>query len=107
MNPDSDTEISALRGQLFILKIALIVVSSTVTAYFFTQARIIGKDLEANQKLVNSFNQGQPIVAEFANQLGVYGMTHAEIRPVLAKYGIVPAATQPTLSAPKTAAPKK
>jgi hypothetical protein len=107
MNPDSNTEISALRNHLFILKVALIVVSGTLTAYLFTQARVIGKDLDANRKLVNNFNQGQPFVAEFANQLGAYSMTHTEIRPVLAKYGIVPAATQPSLNAPKPAAPKK
>jgi hypothetical protein len=50
-------------------------------------------------------------VAAFANQLGAYSMTHAEIRPVLAKYGIVPAPTQPNMAAPAAptapAAPKK
>jgi hypothetical protein len=106
MNGDSSSEISALRNQVFFLLLALIVVSGTVTVYLYRQASILGRDVNANQKLVNAYNKGQPAVATFANQLGAYSMTHTEIRPVLAKYGIIPAPTQPNLTAP-TNAPKK
>jgi hypothetical protein len=44
-------------------------------------------------------------VVTFINQLGAYSMTHTEVRPVLAKYGIVPAPTQPNLGAPAAAVP--
>ena len=107
MNPDSNSEIPALRNQLFILLVALVVISGTLTVYLFRQASVLGKDVNLNQRLVSSFNQGQPAVAALANQLGAYSMTHAEIRPVLAKYGIIPAAVQPNLGAPVPAAPKK
>jgi hypothetical protein len=108
MNMDSNSEISSLRNQVFTLLVALIVVSGTVTVYLYRQASILGKDLNASQQLINSFNKGQPAVASFVNQLGAYSMTHPEIRPVLAKYGIIPAATQPSLTAPAAAAaPKK
>jgi hypothetical protein len=105
MNMDSNSEITSLRNQVFTLLVALIVVSGTVTVYLYRQASILGKDLNASQQLINSFNKGQPAVASFVNQLGAYSMAHPEIRPVLAKYGIIPAATQPNLTAP--AAPKK
>lgn len=107
MNPESNSEISALRNQVFILLVALIVVSGTFTVYMFRQASLLGKDVDANTKIVNSLNQGQPAVTAFANQLGAYSMTHAEIRPVLAKYGIIPAPTQPVpgASAPAPVAP--
>ena len=111
MNTDSNSEIVALRNQVFVLLLALIVVSGTVTVYLYRQASVMGKDVSASQQLINSFNKGQPVVAAFANQLGAYSMTHAEIRPVLAKYGIVPAPTQPIMAAPAAptapAAPKK
>ena len=107
MNTDSNSEISSLSNQVFILLVVLIVMSGTLTAYLFRQASGLGKELDASQKLINSYNQGQPAVAAFVNQLGAYSMTHAEIRPVLAKYGIIPAATQPNLGAPAPAAPKK
>ncbi len=95
MSTDSNSEIAALRNQVFVLLLALIVVSGTLTVYLFRQASLTGRDLSANQKLVNSFAQGQPIIAEFADRLGAYSMTHTGIRPVLGKYGIVPAPTQP------------
>jgi len=107
MNTDSNSQISALRNQVFILLVALIVISGTLTVYLFRQSSLLGKDVDANMKVINSFNQGSPAVAEFANKLGAYSMTHPDIRPMLAKYGIVPAATQPNLGTPPAAAPKK
>jgi hypothetical protein len=105
MNPESNSEISALRNQVFILLVALIVVSGTFTVFMFRQASLLGKDVDANMKIVNSVNQGQGAVSNLANQLGAYSVTHADIRPVLAKYGIIPAPTQPVPGTPAPAAP--
>jgi hypothetical protein len=109
MTPDTNSETSSLRNQVFILLVALIVISGTLTVYLYRQSSVLGKDLNANLKLINGFKQAQPAVMTLANQLGAFSMTHAEIRPVLAKYGIIPAATQPTPGTPTTApaAPKK
>jgi cytochrome c biogenesis factor len=105
MNMDSNSEIAALRNQVFTLLVALIVVSGTVTVYLYRQTSVTGKDLSASEQLVNNYTKGQPAVVTFINQLGAYSMTHTEVRPVLAKYGIVPAPTQPNLGAPAAAVP--
>jgi hypothetical protein len=103
MNPDSNSEIAALRNQVFTLLVALIVVSGTVTVYLYRQTSIMGKDLTASEQLINSFNKGQPAVAAFANQLAAYSKTHPDMAPLLAKYGIGPNGI-PT-AAPAAAAP--
>ena len=94
MNPDSNSEISALRNQVYVLLIALIVVSGTLSVFLYRQASIARKDIDAikpqAEQLVTSFNQNQTVIANFVNQLVAYGQTHPDFVPVLAKYGIAP-----------------
>jgi hypothetical protein len=107
MNADSNSEISALRNQIFILLVALIVISGTLTVYLYRQASITRKDMDAMkpqaQQLIGAFNQNQKLMIEFVNQLVAYGQTHPEFRPVLMKYSITP----PPAGAAAPAAPKK
>ena len=94
MNPDLNSEVSALRNQVYVLLVALIVISGTLTVYLYRQASIARKDIEAVQpqaeQLIKAFNQNQAVLAAFINQLVAYGQTHPEFVPVLAKYGIAP-----------------
>jgi hypothetical protein len=90
MNSDINSEISALRNQLFKLLVALIVVSGTLTVYLYRQASMTGKDLTAANQLIANVNQNQKVIISFANQLAVYSKTHPDIQPLLAKYGIGP-----------------
>ena len=94
MTTDSNSEISALRNQVFVLLVALIVVSGTLTVYLYRQASLARKDYEAvapqAQQVIGAFNQNQKLLMDFVNQLVAYGQLHPEFRPVLAKYGIVP-----------------
>jgi hypothetical protein len=89
----NSSEISALKGQLFTLLVALIVVSGTVTVYLFRQASLEGKAITASkpqaEQLIKVFNQNQAVVQDFVKQVAVYGQTHPDFRPVLAKNGIV------------------
>lgn len=108
MNPDSNSEISALKRQVFTLLVALIVVSGTVTVYLYRQASITGRDIDAirpqAQQIIGAFNQNQSLMVGFINQLVAYGQTHPDFRPVLMKYGVTP----PPVAIPTTpAAPKK
>ena len=109
MNPDSNSEIAALKRQVFTLLVALIVVSGTVTVYLYRQASITGKDIDAirpqAQQIIGAFNQNQSLMNSFVNQLVAYGQTHPDFRPVLMKYGVTP----PAVAIPTTpaAAPKK
>ena len=94
MNADSNSEISALKRQVFTLLVALVVVSGTLTVYLYRQASITGKDITAiqpqAQQLIGAFNQNQSLMIGFVNQLVVYGQAHPDFRPVLLKYGIQP-----------------
>jgi hypothetical protein len=103
MITDSNSEISALKRQVFTLLLALVVVSGTLTVYLYRQASLTGKDISAikpqAQQLIGAFNQNQNLMINFVNQLVSYGETHPDFRPVLAKYGIAP---QPGIPAPVT-----
>jgi hypothetical protein len=108
MITDTNSEIEALKRQVFTLLAALVVVSGTLTVYLYRQASVAGKDLDAirpqAQQVITAFNQNQALMNSFISQLVEYGKAHPDFRPVLMKYGIVPTATAPV--APP-AAPKK
>ena len=88
MNPDADSQIAALKTQMFTLLLALIVVSGTVTVYLYRQASLTGKDLNASNQLIANVQHNQDLIIPFANQLAGYAQTHPDFRPILAKYGI-------------------
>ena len=94
LNSDLNSEISALRQQVYVLLIALIVVSGTLSVFLYRQASISRKDIDAlrpqAEQLINSFNQNQAAIGNFVTQLVAYGQTHPDFVPVLAKYGIAP-----------------
>ncbi|HEY5346310.1 MAG TPA: hypothetical protein VIK62_08200 [Verrucomicrobiae bacterium] len=100
MIDDSNSEICALKRQVFTLLVALVVVSGTLTVYLYRQASITGKDLNASSQLIANVNQNEGIIVTFANQLAVYAQTHPDIRPILTKYG-VPSTGIPTAAAQK------
>jgi hypothetical protein len=93
MNLDSNSEIAALRNQVFALLIALIVVSGTLSVYLYRQASLARKDLDAlkpqAQQVIGAFNQNQVLINNFFSQLVAYGEVHPEFRPILLKNGIV------------------
>jgi hypothetical protein len=94
--------ISALRNQVYVLLIALIVVSGTLTVYLYREASVAGKELNATNTLLANVNESQAMIVTFANQLAAYAQTHPDIRPLLTKYGI------PLTGLPaQPAAPKK
>ncbi|MEI6077868.1 MAG: hypothetical protein WCS94_19970 [Verrucomicrobiota bacterium] len=111
MITDTNSEIEALKRQVFSLLLALIVVSGTVTVYLYRQASVSGKDIDAirpqAQQIIGAFNQNQALMNSFISQLVEYGKAHPDFRPVLLKYGIVPTGTAPVAPAAAPAAPKK
>ena len=110
MNPESDSEIAALRNQVFVLLVALIVVSGTLTVFLYREASLTRKEIDALKpqavQIVTAFNQNQAMIANFVNQLEAYAQTHPEFVPVLAKNGIAPVKGIPP-GAPAGAAPQK
>jgi hypothetical protein len=101
MNSDLASEMSALRNQVYILLLALIVVSGTLTVYLYRQASITGKDINASNQLIAEVNQSQVQIITLANQLAAYGRTHPDIVPLLTKYGIGPNGIPTPAGAPK------
>jgi hypothetical protein len=89
---DTAGQIASLQRQVMILLLVLIVVSGTLTTYLFYQSRIMGKDLAAIEpeavQILNGYNQNEPRLQKFVQQLVGYGQTHPDFQPVLKKYGI-------------------
>ena len=93
MSTDSNSEISTLRNQVFVLLIALIVVSGTLAVYMFRQASLMRKDIDGfkqqTQQIFMAYNQNKALIGNFESQLIAYGKTHPDFVPILAKYGLV------------------
>jgi hypothetical protein len=94
---DLTGQIAALQRQVFILLLALIVVSGTLSAFLCYQSHVAGKDTQnirpQAMQLINNFTQisagiDRKGAEAFVNQLIAYAQTHPEFRPVLQKYGI-------------------
>ena len=92
MTTDSNSEISALRNQVFVLLVALIVVSGTLTVYLFRQASLMGKDIDSvekqTQQIFVAYGKNKDLIIGFEKQLVDYGKTHPDFMPILAKYGL-------------------
>jgi hypothetical protein len=91
MSIDSNSEISALRNQLFIQLIALVLVTGTLTVYLYRQASMEGKALAQAKQVVDGYRQAEPNMVNIINGLVAYGQRHPDYaQQVLKKYGIVP-----------------
>jgi hypothetical protein len=92
MNSDSDSEIAALRNQVYVLLVALIVVSGTLTVFLYRQASVTRKEIELvkpqAETVIGTLNQNKQAIGSFVGELVTYGQKHPEFAPVLAKYGI-------------------
>jgi len=90
-------QISSLQRQVTLLLVALVVVSSTVTAYLFYQMHILGKDLDGTRpqamQIIQNYNKDVPRMQKLVQDLTAYGQTHPDFQPILINYGIVAAAT--------------
>ena len=103
MTPDNQNdEIAALKNQMFILLVALIAVTGTLTAVLYRQASMANKDLTQVLRLSAQLHTNEMVIGSFVGRLAAYGQKHPDFLPVLKKSGIVP---QPGAAAPS--APKK
>lgn len=102
-NQDS---IAAIKGQLFTLLVAMVVMSGTLTGYLYTQASIANKELAAAKQIAAQLNQNEAAINNFVGKLAAYGEKHPDFASsVLKKYGVTPmpgtSATAPPGTAPK------
>lgn len=98
-SPDLEWQVAALQRQVFLLLLALVVISATVVFYLYCQARFLSKDLEAFRpqamQIITNYKQGELGLKNFRAQLSNYANTHPTFQPVLAKYGWRPATNAP------------
>jgi hypothetical protein len=105
MISENNSELAALKRQVFNLTVALIVVSGTLMVYLYRQSHLAGADLTQAKQLNVVVTQNETALVNFVNQLVAYGEKHPDFVPVLKKYGIAPV---PGVSAgAPAAAPKK
>jgi hypothetical protein len=84
-------QVAALQRQVFLLLLALVVISATVVFYLFCQGHFLSKDLSDIQpqatQIIRNFNQHRQDIENFRSQLGSYATTHPAFQPVLKRYG--------------------
>ena len=97
---DVSSQVEALHRQLFILLLALIVVSGTLATYLWYQSRVAKQVVDGirpqamlviqNYKQVTSTMNIQQM-SMFVNQINAFAITHPDYaQQVLKKYGITP-----------------
>jgi hypothetical protein len=93
-NSDLEWQVNALQRQVFLLLLALVVISATIVFYLFCQSRFMGNDLADVQpqftQVIRTYNQNVQAIQSFHTQLGNYALTHPSFQPVLKKYGWSP-----------------
>lgn len=104
-NAGNNSEIAALKNQVFTLLMALIVVSGTLTVYLYRQASLTRSDLTQAKQLNALVTQNEVSIENFLRQLVAYGQTHPDFVPVLKKYNLTGNPAAPFATNP--VAPKK
>jgi len=99
-NNDTNSEITALKNQVFALLVAMVVVTGSFTVYLYRQDSLLGKQYTM---LNAQYDQTKSSVGTFLGQLVAYSQKHPEFTPLLKKYGIIPGPAAP--SAPPSTAP--
>jgi hypothetical protein len=102
INAETSDQIAALRLQMFIALLALVLVSVSLAGYLYLQQRYTRRDIVAikpqAQLVVKDFTDNRSAITNFVQQLITYGQMHPDFQQqVLKKYGI----TQQTLTPPK------
>jgi hypothetical protein len=99
-NSDVEWQVAALQRQVFLLLLALVVVSATIVFYLFCESRFMGRDLDDVQpqamQIIRTFDQHAQSIQDFNVQLGNYATTHQSFQPILKKYGWIPGGSTPT-----------
>jgi uncharacterized protein HemX len=98
---NSQSDIAALKNQVFTLLVALIVLTGTFTVYLYRQVSLTNKDIAQANQMSARLSQNQQVIETFVGQLVGYSQRHPEFQPVLKKYGIVPNPNSPVPAAPK------
>ena len=105
-------QVDALRHLVVSLLILVVVVSGTFSIYILRQLKDAHRDIErirpqVAQMTANYQRAEAPMMQTLMNKFAEYGATHPDYVPILAKYGIKPAAAPAASSMPPSAAPSE
>lgn len=107
---DLQAQYDALRHLVVSLMILVVVMSGTLNIYLLRQWRTTKRDLtgirpQATQMIAEYQKVSGPMMNDFIKKISEYGRTHPDFAPVLAKYGIKPAAATGAVPAAPTSLP--
>jgi glutamate/tyrosine decarboxylase-like PLP-dependent enzyme len=89
-------EVRTLRSLFGAAVMALLLLSFGINAYLYYQDRILRKELDTAKKMAQEFETvRRPMVNTFITRLQEFARSHPDIKPILDKYGIRPAAAAP------------
>jgi sensor histidine kinase regulating citrate/malate metabolism len=95
--PDLEWQVAALQRQVFLLLLALVVVTATVVFYLFCQSHFQNTDLTAMRpqaiQIIRTYSQNAQAIQSLEGQLSNYATTHPSFQPILRKYGWTPSTT--------------
>ncbi len=94
---DLEWQVAALQRQIFLLLLALIVVTFTMVFYLYYQSHILTTDLDTYRpgalQMIQTYNANARAIGSFESEVSNYGATHPAYQPVLKEYGLMPMAT--------------
>lgn len=89
-NNDCKAEVAELKNQMFILLLALVVISGTFAVYIYREATNTNKDFQQLQPMSAVIPQQEAAISNFLVGVVFYGNKHPDFVPILKKYGVVP-----------------
>jgi sensor domain CHASE-containing protein len=92
---ETSDQIAALRYQMFLMLLSLVIIGASLAGYLYLQDRFTRRDIAVLKpqaaQVVEAFNQNRGAIQSFVQQLAAYGQTHPDFQQqVLRKYGITP-----------------
>jgi hypothetical protein len=87
-------QLEAMQRQIFLLLLALVVISATLVFYLFCQSHFIRKDYAdlrpQAMQVIRAYNTNRQAINTFHGELSNYALAHPSFQPVLKKYGWTP-----------------
>ena len=102
-NSSVQGQIEALQRQIFLLLLALVVISATFVFYLFSESHFMSKDLADIRpqaiQVIRAYGTNRQAINTFHGELSNYALAHPSFQPVLRKYGWTPPTSTPSTGA--------
>lgn len=96
---DMEGQVAALQRQMFLLLLALVVISATTAFYLYCQSRFVSNDLDQIKpqaiQIIQAYSANRQAINSFHQELSNYAVVHPGFQPILRKYGWTPPTNAP------------